>query len=236
MTGPAPVHDGPPFPTSDDDSGGTGGPAGVQTCSRCGNIRRETALVPAAEGWQCREPCRKPGGRPAIGPPVLIRLQPELREAIEARARPGESLASTARRLLAEAVTAPREPASAPAVAVACPHCGGAPGELSLGNVMMCGQCGRTFDVTTTPQARAAATQAAMRRAAEGTPAIDGPRVVLAETWQGQPIAIGPVYTDKGADEIRTTIKRHGTTWTAAGPVPIISKAQLPWKLSTWGS
>ena len=87
------------------------GAVGVQLCDTCGEVRRETALVPVdGGGWRCAEPCRKPGGRPPIGPPVLIRMPVELRAAVEALALPGEKLAATARRLLTAAVTASSSP------------------------------------------------------------------------------------------------------------------------------
>jgi len=203
----------------DNAAAGTGAPAGVQICQRCGQVRRESALVSTAEGgWQCVEPCRKPGGRPAVGPPVLIRMPAELRAAVEARSLPGESLAATARRLLADAV--------APA-----PFCN-APGESGA-------RCpwADDDDQATAPvqETRTAATQAARRRVSERSSAIEGMRGILAENWRGDPVVIGPIYTDKGAREIETAIGNY-IGWTVAGPVRMITKAQLPWKLSTWAS
>lgn len=95
-------------------------PVGVQVCASCGQVRRLAAMVQHDdETWQCAAPCRRPGGRPAVGPPVLIRMPPELRAAIEALSLPGEKLAATARRLLGSAVAA----ASADQAAAARPFC-----------------------------------------------------------------------------------------------------------------
>lgn len=104
MTGPAPVQGPKPAMTTDDAPAGTGGPAEVEVCQHCRQLRRRSALAPVPGGWQCREPCRNPGGRPPVGPPVLIRMPQHLRDAVEALARPGEKLAATARRLLTAAV------------------------------------------------------------------------------------------------------------------------------------
>jgi hypothetical protein len=81
-------------------------PVGVRECVNCHQVRRVSALRETARGWQCAEPCRNPGGRPPVGPPVLIRMAPELRAGIKALGRERESLAATARRLLAAAVAA----------------------------------------------------------------------------------------------------------------------------------
>jgi hypothetical protein len=83
-------------------------PSQVTICQVCGEIRRTTSMVPDPDGgMRCARPCkRNVGGRPPIGPPVLIRMPPELRAAVEALAMPGEKLAATTRRLLTEAVEA----------------------------------------------------------------------------------------------------------------------------------
>jgi hypothetical protein len=83
-------------------------PVDVQICRKCRQVRRVTALVPVDGEWQCAEPCRGPGGRPAVGPPVMVRMPPELRAGVEELARPGEPLAATVRRLLVDAVAAAR--------------------------------------------------------------------------------------------------------------------------------
>ena len=54
-------------------------------------------------------------------------------------------------------------------------------------------------------------------------------RVVLAADGQGTPVVVGPVYTDKGVDELRQMIEaRPG--WTVEGTAPLISKAALEWE------
>lgn len=201
MTGPAPVHGPEPAPTSDETAAGTAGPAGVTICQVCGEVRRETSMVPDPDGgMRCAEPCkRNVGGRPPIGPPVLVRMPVELRAAVEALSQPGEKLAATVRRLLGEAVGGPQQPEEAPAAG---------PGP---------------------------SVQAVARRAGAGGSAIEGPRSVLAETWRGEPVVVGPVYTAKGAEEIRAEIEKHGG-WTVVGPVRSITKARLGWELSRWGS
>jgi hypothetical protein len=101
-------------------------PPGVTICQVCGEVRRITSMAPDADGgMRCARPCkRNMGGRPPIGKPVLIRMPPELRAAVEARARPGESLAATARRLLASALDPLAEARTALHLNVPCPHCG----------------------------------------------------------------------------------------------------------------
>lgn len=85
-------------------------PLEVTICQVCGEVRRTASMVPDPDGgMRCARACkRNVGGRPPVGPPVLIRMPQELRDAIETRRRPGESLAGAARRLLAEAVEAHR--------------------------------------------------------------------------------------------------------------------------------
>ena len=78
----------------------------VRECGTCHQVRPVAALVQSGDAWRCAEPCRNPGGRPAVGPPVLIRMSADQRAGIEELGRDGESLAATARRLLADAVAA----------------------------------------------------------------------------------------------------------------------------------
>jgi hypothetical protein len=56
-------------------------------------------------------------------------------------------------------------------------------------------------------------------------------RVVLAEDQQGAPVVVGPVYTDKGVEELRALVEsRPG--WVVTGTARILSKAQLEWGAS----
>lgn len=50
-------------------------------------------------------------------------------------------------------------------------------------------------------------------------------RVVLAEDDQGEPVSIGPVYSDESADRLRLTVDGYG--WTVRGVVPLLSVAQF---------
>lgn len=210
-------------------------PAGVEICGNCHQVRHAAALVPAeGGGWRCAEGCRHPGGRPPVGPPLLIRMPADLRASVEALREPGESLAATARRLLADAVAAAegqgaddgktaagsRAEKTAPGPAApACPDCGG-PRELSLGNVAMCGQCGGIFDMA------AAATVPPGYQPREAAAEIEGSRGVLAEDRAGRPVLVGPVYSAKGVAELRALIGSH-PGWAVLGPVRIVSKAHL---------
>jgi hypothetical protein len=168
-------------------------PVGVRECVNCHQVRRVSALRETACGWQCAEPCRNPGGRPVVGPPVLIRMAPELRAEIEGLALPGEKLAATARRLLSGAVAAASRPAD--------PEPGPASG----------------------PPARLPSGKGALPET--------GKRVVLAYTWRGEPVVIGPVYTPKGAAEIEAKISGspEASGWRVTGTVRLISKADLEW-------
>jgi len=192
---------------------------GVQLCDTCSEVRRETALVPVdGGGWRCAEPCRKPGGRPPIGPPVLIRMPVELRAAVEAMALPGEKLAATARRLLAAAVAdaeADREPAA-------------------------CSACGRWHQgwIPAGCPLSDASPEAAPARPPVQLPEHDGAelpdtgkRVVLAYTWRGEPVGIGPVYTPKGSAAIEDAVNGgpEARGWRVTGTVRLISKADLEW-------
>jgi hypothetical protein len=58
-----------------------------------------------------------------------------------------------------------------------------------------------------------------------------GKRVVLASTWRGEPVVIGPVYTAKGAVEIADMISGSSDAqgWSSTGVVRLISRADLPW-------
>lgn len=200
-------------------------PVGVQLCDTCGEVRRETALVPVdGGGWRCAEPCRKPGGRPPIGPPVLIRMPVELRAAVEALALPGEKLAATARRLLAAAVAdarADREPA-------ACSACGRwHQGWIPPG----CPLSDAGSEAAPAP-AGALASAAVQLPEHEGAELPEtGKRVVLAYTWRGEPVVIGPVYTPKGSAAIEDAVNDspEARGWRVTGTVRLISKADLEW-------
>ncbi len=55
-------------------------------------------------------------------------------------------------------------------------------------------------------------------------------RVLLAENLRGVPVVVGPVFTDKGLDELRALVEKHG--WTVTGSARLVSKAQLEWDQS----
>jgi hypothetical protein len=85
---------------------------GAHECARCRRVRPIDALVmigdqsDAAGAWRCAEGCARPnpGGRPPIGPAFPLRLPEDMREDL-GRLRLGrESVAATARRLLAAAI------------------------------------------------------------------------------------------------------------------------------------
>jgi hypothetical protein len=56
-----------------------------------------------------------------------------------------------------------------------------------------------------------------------------GPRSVIAETWRGEPVVVGPVYTAKGAADIENAIRDRPDArgWRVIGTVRAITKAQL---------
>lgn len=185
---------------------------GVQICEVCRQVRRETALVAVEGGWRCADPCRKPGGRPPVGPPVLIRMPLELRAAVEALAAPGEKLAATARRLLADAVaSAADELEPSP-----CSDCGRwHSGWIPPG-------CPRSEDSS----GPAAAPVPSGYQPRQDGPPIEGSRGVLAEDRSGLPVLVGPVYSEKGVTAVRTLIKAL-PGWTVVGTSRIVSKAHL---------
>lgn len=64
---------------------------------------------------------------------------------------------------------------------------------------------------------------------------MTGRRMVLAATDGGAIVAFGPVYTDKGADELRALIATHAG-WTFAGIARQVSKADALAYLSGEGN
>ena len=56
-----------------------------------------------------------------------------------------------------------------------------------------------------------------------------GRRVVIAEDRDGGLVVVGPVYTDKGVQELRELIGRQ-PGWTVTGTARQLTKAQLEWR------